>query len=101
MNWSFAMNRQSVATRSIGQFFGILCAAMALTFSGTTIAQVVLPDFTVLVEQNAPAIVFVSTVYAPNNDVNPGDRADLENLLRYFYGDQLELPEPEEPEQRG
>lgn len=55
-----------------------------------------LPDFTVLVEKNAPAIVNVSTTLG----VTPAagqDRENLDELLRYFYGDrapQLELPEP-------
>ncbi len=57
-----------------------------------------LPDFTVLVERNAPAIVNVSTTYAAVRG-NPQDRAELEDLLRYFYGDrapQLGLPDPEQ-----
>jgi serine protease Do len=95
------MNTQSATTKSIRRFFGALCTALAVTFAADSTAQVVLPDFTVLVEQNAPAIVFVSTVYAAREGVNASERADLENLLRYFYGEQLELPEPEQPEQRG
>lgn len=59
-----------------------------------------LPDFTVLVERNAPAIVNVSTTYVADRG-DPQDRAELEDLLRYFYGDrapQLQLPQPDEQE---
>jgi serine protease Do len=55
-----------------------------------------LPDFTVLVEKNAPAIVNVSTTLEITPIVGD-DRESLDQLLRYLYGDrapQLELPEP-------
>lgn len=61
-----------------------------------------LPDFTVLVEQNAPAIVKVSTTRA-SEELDPESQANLDELLRYFYGDrapELELPPPD-AEERG
>ncbi|MEX2364999.1 MAG: Do family serine endopeptidase, partial [Pseudohongiellaceae bacterium] len=62
-----------------------------------------LPDFTQLVEQNAPAIVNVSTVREQSQE-ELQDRERIEELLRYFYGD--ELPGPElrdelDPDARG
>lgn len=77
-----------------------LCALLVLT--GRVGAQA-LPDFTGLVEQNAPAIVKVSTTRAPEN-LDPESRANLDELLRYFYGDQapdIELPEPDAEERGG
>ncbi len=62
-----------------------------------------LPDFTGLVEQNAPAIVKVTTTRAAEN-LDPENRANLNELLRYFYGDQapdIELPEPDAEERGG
>jgi len=60
-----------------------------------------LPDFTVLVERNAPAIVNVSTTYVAVRG-NPQDRAELEDLLRYFYGDRApQLRLPPDPQDNG
>src|SRR5690606_1005867 len=53
------------------------------------------PDFTVLVEQNAPAIVNISTTRIPTPE-ELREREDLESLLRYFYGDRL----PPRPDSR-
>jgi serine protease Do len=69
--------------------------------AGLALAQA-LPDFTVLVEQNAPAIVHVSTSRA----VEPLDaegQANLEELLRYFRErvPELDLPEPDGDRERG
>jgi serine protease Do len=64
--------------------------------SGFSLAQG-LPDFTQLVEKNAPAIVNVSTTLEVNQQIAGEDRESLEELLRYLYGDrvpQLELPQP-------
>jgi serine protease Do len=63
------------------------------------------PDFTVLVEKNAPAIVNVSTTYAATEN-SPQQRQELEDLLKYYFGDrapQLQLPDPNEqqPEEGG
>ena len=63
-----------------------------------------LPDFTALVEKNAPAIVKVGTTRT-SEPLHPESRARYEELLRYFYGDQappgdLPLPEPD-TEERG
>jgi len=77
-------------------FFKIFGLFLILTLqSGPSLGQA-LPDFTVLVEKNAPAIVNVRTTL----EITPiagEDRENLDELLRYFYGDrapQLELPEP-------
>ncbi len=65
-----------------------------------------LPDFTVLVEKNVPAIVNVSTTFGAVQ-ANAQDRENLKDLLRYFYGDrppqQFQPPNPEdqEPEENG
>ncbi|MDT8397644.1 MAG: Do family serine endopeptidase [Pseudomonadales bacterium] len=50
-----------------------------------------LPEFTGLVETNAPAIVNVSTVRRANPEDNE-DRQNIEEILRYFYGDSLPAP---------
>jgi len=60
-----------------------------------------LPDFTVLVEKNAPSIVNVSTTLAAP-EARTEDRANLDELLRRFYGDkapQLDLPQPNEEQE--
>jgi serine protease Do len=59
-----------------------------------------LPDFTVLVEENAPAIVNVSSRRS-RPEINDQQRANIEELLRYFYRqeipDDLELPDQDGP----
>ncbi|MEY4642840.1 MAG: HtrA protease/chaperone protein [Pseudomonadota bacterium] len=71
-----------------------------LAFTRHAIAQD-LPDFTALVEKNAPAIVKVGTTRT-SEEMDPAIREKLEELQRYFYGDrapELELmPQPEEQE---
>ncbi len=68
-----------------------------------------LPDFTVLVEKNVPAIVNVTTTFEAAQSPTP-DRENLKDLLRYFQGDrqggrapQLQLPNPDDqqPEDGG
>ena len=57
-----------------------------------------LPDFTALVEQNAPAIVNVSSTRT-RPEIDDQQRANLEELLRYFYergAPELQLPNPED-----
>jgi len=69
---------------------------LAASFSFSVTAQS-LPDFTVLVEKNAPAIVNVSTTRKVS-EADASQRANLGELLRYFYGDRvpdIELPEPQ------
>lgn len=64
-------------------------------WTSSTLAQA-LPDFTRLVEANAPAIVNVSTTYSPRAN-SAEDRQELEELLKYFYGDRaprLDMPAP-------
>jgi serine protease Do len=62
-----------------------------LACAGNTLAAE-LPDFTALVEQNAPAIVKVGTTRV-NEELSPEDRVQLEELWRYLYGDR---PMPEQ-----
>jgi len=76
---------------------GIACSV----WTSSTLAQA-LPDFTRLVEANAPAIVNVSTTYSPRAN-SAEDRQELEELLKYFYGDRaprLDMPAPD-GEERG
>ncbi len=76
---------------------GVVCSV----WTSSSLAQG-LPDFTRLVESNAPAIVNVSTTYSPRAN-SAEDRQELEELLRYFYGDRaprLDMPAPD-GEQRG
>jgi serine protease Do len=71
---------------------GVACSVWA----SSSVAQG-LPDFTRLVEANAPAIVNVSTTYSPRAN-SAEDRQELEELLRYFYGDRaprLDVPAPD------
>ncbi len=65
-----------------------------MVFNASANAQS-LPDFTQIVADNAPAIVNVNISKTVTNTFNgnAGDRSQLEDLLRYFYGDDLpELP---------
>lgn len=60
----------------------------------------IFPDFTVLIENNVPAIVNVSTTRTPTA-TSSEQRAYMEEFLRYFNGDrapQLDLPMPENQE---
>lgn len=73
----------------------LLVVVLLACLSSPLVAQS-LPDFTVLVEQNAPAIVNVSTTRSVE-ELDAEGRTDLEELLRYFYGDrapELDLPAP-------
>lgn len=73
---------------------------LLLAFAGKLQAQA-LPDFTALVEQNAPAIVKVGTTRT-SRALDPESRARMEQLLRYLYGDRIPedipLPEPDAEE---
>ncbi|MES2604612.1 MAG: Do family serine endopeptidase, partial [Pseudomonadota bacterium] len=86
------------------QLLGKVAALLCGTVVAVTVSAQSLPDFTVLVEQNAPAIVNVSTTYAAVES-NPQQRQELEDLLRYYFGDrapQLQLPNPDEqPQEEG
>jgi len=78
----------------------LLLVGLMVCLGGPLAAQT-LPDFTVLVEQNAPAIVNVSTTRTVE-ELDAAGRTELEELLRYFYGDRapgFELPAPG-PEER-
>lgn len=68
---------------------GAACVPQGLQAQG-------LPDFTVLVEENVSAIVHVST-QRPLVAADDPRREELEELLRYFYGDQS----PDAPPQGG
>lgn len=75
----------------------LLPVLMCLAFTGRVEAQA-LPDFTALVERNAPAIVKVGTTRA-GEELDAESRQRFEELLRYYYGDRvppdIELPEPD------
>ena len=58
-----------------------------------------LPDFTVLVEKNVPAIVNVTSTFEAEQP-NAQDREKLKDLLRYFYGDKLPRQLGERPPQQ-
>jgi serine protease Do len=58
-----------------------------------------LPDFTVLVEKNVPAIVNVSSTFEAA-ETNAQDREKLKELLRYFYGDRPPQQLGERPPQQ-
>ncbi len=74
---------------------------LALSLPAGLLMGQALPDFTVLVEKNAPSIVNVSTTLAAP-EARTEDRANLDELLRRFYGDQapqLDLPKPNEEQE--
>lgn len=75
--------RQSIVSPVIA--FTLFClSAMSVA------AQVNLPDFTELVEENAPSVVKISTVTEQKgNATSQGN--EVPDLFRYFFGD--ELPE--------
>ena len=82
-------------TRTFQCFVALLCVC---TLGPWASAQS-LPDFTVLVEQNAPAIVNVSSSRA-RPEIDDQQRANIEELLRYFYRQEIpdfELPDQERP----
>lgn len=77
----------------------LILFCLLLTAAGQAVGQM-LPDFTLLVEQNAPAIVNVSTSRAVE-PLDPEAQANLEELLQYLYRDRvpdLELPDPGQPD---
>jgi len=78
------------------------CILMLALLLGTGLASAQnLPDFTVLVEENVPAIVHVSTS-RPVDERTGEQRQGMEEFLRYFYGDQLpELNRPPARPERG
>ena len=82
-------------TRTFQCFAALLCIC---TLGPWARAQS-LPDFTILVEQNAPAIVNVSSSRA-RPEIDDQQRANIEELLRYFYRQEIpdfELPDQERP----
>lgn len=82
-------------TRTFQCFAALLCIC---TLGPWARAQS-LPDFTILVEQNAPAIVNVSSGRA-RPEIDDQQRANIEELLRYFYRQEIpdfELPDQERP----
>ncbi|WP_287418467.1 Do family serine endopeptidase [Reinekea sp.] len=65
-------------------------AAMAFLVSTLAYsATVVLPDFTVLVEQQSPSVVKISTVASRMTNSQGQTQEDIPELFRYFFGDQL------------
>jgi serine protease Do len=76
----------------------VFCCALLLT-PGQTLAQVVLPDFAALVEENTPAIVNITT--RQQVPVRPqSQQRDIEELLRQLRPDD-ELPELPQTRPRG
>jgi serine protease Do len=84
----------------VRSFAKLLSLLMLLALAPVVRAQA-LPDFTVLVEQAAPAIVKVGTT-REREKLDAESRERVEQMLRYFYGDRvpedLPLPEPDGPE---
>lgn len=90
-----------MTVRLFGKLLSLsLLLVMAPALSPALQAQA-LPDFTVLVEQNAPAIVKVGTT-REREELDAESRERVEQMLRYFYGDRvpedIPLPEPDGPE---
>jgi serine protease Do len=75
-------------------------ALLVFCFLNGQVSAQSLPDFTVLVEENAPAIVNVSS-RRNQPEIDDQQRANIEELLRYFYRqeipDGLELPDQDRP----
>ena len=62
----------------------------AMAFLASTLAYsatVVLPDFTVLVEQQSPSVVKISTVASRMTNSQGQTQEDIPELFRYFFGD--------------
>jgi serine protease Do len=92
-----------------GQFFGgLLCCALVVGFAspGAAQAQAVpvtaaLPDFTGIVQKNAPAVVHVESKYTGRRPKGAGGTpmqgpdADQAEMLRRFFGMPM-MPSPEE-----
>lgn len=78
--------------------FGKLLSLLMMLALATSAQPQALPDFTELVEKNAPAIVKVGTTRA-SEELDAESRERMETLLRYFYGDRvpedIPLPEPD------
>jgi serine protease Do len=70
-----------------------------LAFAGNGVAAE-LPDFTALVERNAPAIVKVGTTRT-SEELSAEDRVQLEELWRYLYGDRPMPEQDAEPQELG
>lgn len=94
------MNLQRTASTEAGKtgWKAFVVAGLLLT-PGILLAQATtLPDFTALVEKNAPAIVNVSTVFEVDKS-NLQKRAQLRELLRELYGErgqQLQIPDQDD-----
>jgi len=81
-------------SKALGIFLALLLQTQGLAAQN-------LPDFTALVEQNAPAIVNVSTTRTVEEPAAVEGQPSLEELLKYLYGDRMpefELPEPGDEE---
>lgn len=70
-----------------------------LALAGNCVAAE-LPDFTALVERNAPAIVKVGTTRT-SEELSAEDRQQLEELWRYLYGDRPMPEQDAEPQELG
>lgn len=78
--------RNMAQTRVIRRTFQAVLLCLCCVHAGVAAAQN-LPDFTKLVEENVSSIVHVGTSRSLATSDDPR-RAELEELLRYFYGEQ-------------
>ncbi len=72
--------------KSVVSIFSIVLLACLST--GSLAAEVKLPDFTQLVEANAPSVVKISTVSKPNANRNIQSN-EIPEWFEYFFGDEL------------
>ncbi|WP_040557459.1 DegQ family serine endoprotease [Reinekea blandensis] len=73
--------------RQYTHFFSAMLLVL-LTSAVAHAAQVNLPDFTELVEEQAPSVVKISTVSEPVN-TSGRNSEEVPEIFRYFFGDQL------------
>ncbi|WP_196158357.1 DegQ family serine endoprotease [Reinekea sp. G2M2-21] len=66
----------------------VYLAAVMLVSTFSQAVQVNLPDFTELVEVNAPSVVKIST-FTKTAQTKGGQSQEVPELFRYFFGDQL------------
>lgn len=78
---------------------GLFCAVLLLSCSTSAFAQVLLPDFAALVEENTPAIVNITTRQQVPVRTRSQQR-DIEELLRQLRPQEDEQALPESPETR-
>jgi len=65
----------------------VLTGVFAILLHSVALASGSLPDFTELVEQNAPSVVKISTISKVRSTANRAE--EIPEMFRYFFGDQL------------